>query len=45
MRRSGVLIKFQSGVFFCNIHAISGLKLDFLSSWRVVKNIYWVIFG
>ena len=43
--RSGVLIEFQSGVFFCNSRAISGLKLDFSPSWRVVKNIDRVIFG
>ena len=35
----------RSGVFFCNSRAISGLKLDFSSSWGVVKNIEWVIFG
>ena len=43
--RSGVLIKFQSGVFFCNSRAIFGLKLDFSSSWGDVKNIDRVIFG
>ena len=46
LKSSKVFIKFKSGVFICNSCAISGWKLNFWSSWRVVKiDFNWMISG
>ena len=46
LKSSKVFIKFKSGVFICNSCTISGWKLNFWPSWRVVKiDVNWMISG